>query len=76
MINQYEKILEKAGILDRPAEKPGHWLGMGRKEEFEKVREKYPEIPRTLLLKTDLIRRGINPTLRAIQEMQKSHYSP
>ena len=40
------------------------------KEEFEKISEKYPSLPQTLVLKTDLIRRGVAFTDRAFEEIR------
>lgn len=43
---------------------------MSREEEFEYISKKYPQVPRTFLLKTDLERRGVNFTKAAIKELQ------
>lgn len=66
-------ILEEAGLY-RPAEKISYWKGMGRKEELERVCEKYPDVPRSIILKTDLQRRGVIFTQRAVQELQNPDY--
>lgn len=43
---------------------------MSREEEFDHISKKFPQVPRTLLLKTDLQRRGCTFTKAAIAELQ------
>ena len=66
-------ILEELG-LEQPAEKLAYWRPMGRKEELFAVRRKYPYIPQSIVLKADLLRRGVIFTKRAAEELQKECY--
>ena len=75
MIKEYEKVLDKAGLLERPAEKSEYWLKMGKKEELDKVCEKYPEVPRLIILKQDMVKTGVMPTPRAIKALQDPYYA-
>ena len=47
---------------------------MTREEEFEYIARKYPQVPRTFILKTDLERRGVTYTEKAIKEIQNPRY--
>ena len=67
------KYLEAVG-LDMPAEKVSVLRGMGRDEEFEKMAEKYPEYPRRLLLKTDLLRRGVTLSKSFQEKLNNPYY--
>jgi hypothetical protein len=51
-----------------------NFLDMPRDKELKMVCEKYPEVPRNFILKTDLARRGVNFTKRAIEELQDPKY--
>ena len=48
---------------------------MKRREEFEYVMNKYPDSPRTFVLKTDLLRRGVIPTGEAVKQAQDIYTS-
>lgn len=61
-----QKILEELGL----GEPPIPTQGMGRKEEFEAVLKRYPQIPRTILLKEDVLRKGVTFTDEALKEFQ------
>ena len=67
------KMLESMG-LDQPAEKVSRWREMGRDEEFGRVAEKYPDYPRTFLLKTDALRRGVFATDAFVKKMKDDYY--
>jgi hypothetical protein len=47
---------------------------MERDEELNYVIKKYPQFPRHLVLKTDLNRRGVNFTKRAVEKIQDPKY--
>ena len=48
---------------------------MSRDEEFKYIHEKYPEYPKTFLLKTDCLRRGVTFTKEAIKSLQGKSYN-
>ncbi|RLA92066.1 MAG: hypothetical protein DRG25_06865 [Deltaproteobacteria bacterium] len=66
-------VLEELNLADPPAEslKFGE---MARKKEFDMVCEKYPEAPRNIILKADLLRRGITITKPALEKLQDPYY--
>ena len=66
------KLLRDFGP-ETPAEKTEYWRGMKKKEELEKILKKYPEVPRTIVLKADLQRAGVNFTDRASEEIRDSN---
>ncbi|MDY6972295.1 MAG: radical SAM protein [Thermodesulfobacteriota bacterium] len=65
------RLLSDFGV-NRPAEKADYWRGMRRKEEMEQIFDKYPEIPRTVVLKADLQRVGVDFTERAFEEISNA----
>jgi len=67
------KLLKELGLDQLPTDTDE----MGVREEFDMVREKYPQIPRTILLKEDVLRRGVTFTssaLKAIQDLSISYH--
>ena len=67
------KMLERLG-LDSPSMSLDQARAMGRKEEFEFIRKKYPDVPVTFVLKTDLVRRGVAFTRKALQRLQDPYF--
>ena len=72
MTRKFE-ILEEID-LDFPAEPREKVKKMSRMEEFGLIREKYPDIPQTFLLKTDMVRRGITFTVEALEKLQDPYF--
>lgn len=73
MAKQY-KMFEELG-LDRPALTVKEYKKMGRKEEWDYVRNKWPEVPQSFVAKVDFQRRGIQMTKAAVEKVQDPYFA-
>ncbi|MDY6861674.1 MAG: radical SAM protein [Thermodesulfobacteriota bacterium] len=67
------EVLEELGLAERKA-KNIKYGEMGRDEEFEMVCDKYPEVPRNIVLKASLCRTGVSFTRKALEVLQDPYY--